>query len=69
VAPCLEHGVVLASGPVVRALDVRNGRVLAELPAGRGVRALAVSPRLDVALLDESGDLALHRLAGHFAVL
>ncbi|MGZ6076896.1 MAG: outer membrane protein assembly factor BamB family protein [Myxococcaceae bacterium] len=69
VAPCLEHGVLLAAGPVVRALDVRNGRVLAELPAGRGVRALAVSPRLDVALLDEAGDLALHRLAGHFAVL
>ena len=69
VAPCLEHGVVLATGPVVRALDVRNGRVLAELPAGRGVRALAVSPHLDVALLDESGDLALYRLASHFAVV
>jgi outer membrane protein assembly factor BamB len=69
VPPALEHGVVLAAGPVVRALDVRNGRVLAELPAGRGVRAMAVSPRLDVALLDESGDLALHRLASHFAVV
>ena len=69
VPPGLEHGVVIAAGPVVRALDVRNGRVLAELPGGRGVRALAVSPRLDVALLDESGDLAIHRLASHFAVL
>jgi outer membrane protein assembly factor BamB len=69
VLPCLEHGVLLAAGAVVRALDVRNGRVLAELPAGRGVRALAVSPRLDVAVLDEAGDLALHRLASHFAVL
>jgi hypothetical protein len=26
-------------------------------------------PRLDLALLDESGDLALHRLASHFAVI
>lgn len=69
VQPVLEHGVVLAAGPTVRALDARNGRVLAELPAERGVRALAVSPRLDVALLDESGDLAIHRLAGHFAVV
>ena len=69
VPPALEHGVVLAAGPVVRALDVRQGRVLAELPAGRGVRAMAVSPRLDVALLDESGDLAVHRLASHFAVV
>ncbi|HET9036010.1 MAG TPA: PQQ-binding-like beta-propeller repeat protein [Myxococcaceae bacterium] len=69
VPPALEHGVVLAAGPVVRAMDVRNGRVLAELPAGRGVRAMAVSPRLDVALLDESGDLAIHRLASHFAVV
>jgi len=69
IPPALEHGVVLAAGPVVRALDVRQGRVLAELPAGRGVRAMAVSPRLDVALLDESGDLALHRLASHFAVV
>jgi len=69
VQPALEHGVVLAAGPVVRALDVRNGRVLAELPAGRGVRALAVGPHLDVALLDEAGDLAIHRLASHFAVL
>src|SRR5262249_18858694 len=69
VTPALEHGVVLAAGPVVRALDVRQGRVLAELPAGRAVRAMTVSPRLDVALLDESGDLALHRLASHFAVV
>jgi outer membrane protein assembly factor BamB len=69
VPPALEHGVVLAAGPVVRALDVRQGRVLAELPAGRGVRAMAISPRLDVALLDESGDLAIHRLASHFAVV
>ncbi len=69
VPPALEHAVVLAAGPVVRALDVRQGRVLAELPAGRGVRAMAVSPRLDVALLDESGDLAIHRLASHFAVV
>jgi outer membrane protein assembly factor BamB len=69
VTPALEHGVVLAGGPMVRALDVRSGRVLAELPPGRGVRAMAVSPRLDVALLDESGDLALHRLASHFAVV
>ena len=69
VSPALEHGVVLAAGPVVRALDVRQGRVLAELPAGRGVRSMAVSPRLDVALLDESGDLAIHRLASHFAVV
>jgi hypothetical protein len=30
---------------------------------------MAVSPRLDVALLDESGDLAIHRLASHFAVV
>ncbi|HVP60198.1 MAG TPA: PQQ-binding-like beta-propeller repeat protein [Myxococcaceae bacterium] len=69
VPPALEHGVVLAVGPAVRALDVRHGRVLAELPAGRGIRAMAVSPRLDVALLDESGDLAIHRLASHFAVV
>jgi outer membrane protein assembly factor BamB len=69
VPPALEHGVVLAAGPSVRAIDVRQGRVLAELPAGRGVRAMAVSPRLDVALLDESGDLAIHRLASHFAVV
>ena len=69
VTPALEHGVVLAAGPSVRAIDVRQGRVLAELPAGRGVRAMAVSPRLDVALLDESGDLAIHRLASHFAVV
>jgi outer membrane protein assembly factor BamB len=69
VPPALEHGVVLAAGSVVRALDARQGRVLAELPAGRGVRAMAVSPRLDVALLDESGDLAIHRLASHFAVV
>ena len=69
VSPALEHGVVLTAGPVVRALDLRQGRVLAELPAGRGVRAMAVSPRLDVALLDESGDLAIHRLASHFAVV
>jgi len=69
VPPALEHGVVLAAGPMVRALDVRNGRVLAELPPGRGVRAMAVSPRLDVALLDEAGDFALHRLASHFAVV
>ena len=31
--------------------------------------AMAVSPRLDVALLDEAGDLAIHRLASHFAVV
>jgi hypothetical protein len=30
---------------------------------------MAVSPRLDVALLDEAGDLAIHRLASHFAVV
>jgi outer membrane protein assembly factor BamB len=69
VPPALEHGVVLAAGPLVRALDVRQGRVLAELPPGRGVRAMAVSPRLDLALLDESGDLAVHRLASHFALI
>jgi hypothetical protein len=69
VRPALEHGVVLAAGARVRALDARQGRVLAELPGGVGVRAMVVSPRLDVALLDESGDLAIHRLASHFAVV
>jgi len=69
VSPLLERGVLVSAGAVVRALDLRNGRVLAELPAGRGVRAMAISPRLDLALLDEAGDLAVHRLASHFAVV
>ena len=38
-------------------------------PPVAGSGRMAVSPRLDVALLDESGDLAIHRLASHFAVV
>jgi outer membrane protein assembly factor BamB len=69
VAPLLERGVLLVPGESLRAVDPRTGRVLAELPGGRGIRALAVGPGLEVARLDEAGDLTLHRLASHFAVV
>jgi hypothetical protein len=69
VPPLLERGVLLVPGEALRAVDPRSGRVLAELPGGRGIRALAVGPGLEVARLDEAGDLTLHRLAGHFAVV
>jgi outer membrane protein assembly factor BamB len=69
VPPVLERGVLLVPGETLRAVDPRSGRVLAELPGGRGIRALAVGPGLEVARLDEAGDLTLHRLASHFAVV
>jgi hypothetical protein len=69
VPPLLERGVLLVPGEALRAVDPRSGRVLAELPGGRGIRALAVGPGLEVARLDEAGDLTLHRLASHFAVV
>jgi len=69
VGPVLERGVLLVPGESLRAVDPRTGRVLAELPGGRGIRALAVGPGLEVARLDEAGDLTLHRLASHFAVV
>jgi hypothetical protein len=69
VPPALHRGVLLVPGHPLRAVDVRTGRVLAELPSGKGLRALGVGPRLEVATLDEAGDLAVHRLATHFAVV
>jgi len=68
-SPALHRSVLFVPGRPLRAVDLRTGRVLAELPTGKSLRAMAVGPRLEVAVLDEAGDLALHRLATHFAVV
>jgi hypothetical protein len=68
-APALHRGVLFVPGQSLRAVDLRTGRVLAELPTGKSPRAMAVGPRLEVAVLDDAGDLAIHRLATHFAVV
>ena len=68
-APALHRGVLFVPGQSLRAVDLRTGRVLAELPMGKSPRAMAVGPRLEVAVLDDAGDLAIHRLATHFAVV
>jgi outer membrane protein assembly factor BamB len=68
-APALHRSVLFVPGHPLRAADLRTGRILAELPTGKSLRSMAVGPRLEVAVLDEAGDLALHRLATHFAVV
>jgi hypothetical protein len=68
-APALHRSVLFVPGQPLRAVDLRTGRVLAALATGRSLRSMAVGPRLEVAVLDEAGDLALHRLATHFAVV
>jgi len=70
VAPAtLRRRVLLVPGDTVRAVDVRSGRVVAEIPSPGGLHALAATEKLDVAVLDGAGDLTVWNLGASLGVV
>jgi outer membrane protein assembly factor BamB len=65
----VERRVLLIPGETVRAVDVRSGRVLAEIPVPGGLHALAANEALDVAVLDAAGDVTLWKLGASLGVV
>ena len=65
----LQRQVLLVPGETVRALDVRSGRVVAEIPSPGGLHALAATEKLDVAVLDAAGDLTVWNLGASLGVV
>lgn len=58
-APLLRRKTLVLPGPLTRLVDPRSGRVLAELPTGARVLALAADARLNLYVLREPGTLEL----------
>lgn len=69
VAPVVSRGVAVIAGPVVRAVDVATGEVLAEVKSDPGLCDLKVDRSLGLYLLYEDGTLAAYKLASHFSVV
>ena len=67
--PSLRRGVLVLAGEKIRAVDPRGGRILAELPAGRGLLDVAVDGKLNVYSLDDAGALKAWKLSTTLAVL
>jgi len=65
----LERRVLLVPGETIRAVEVRAGRVVAEIPSPGGLHALAATERLDVAVLDAAGDLTVWNLGASLGVV
>ncbi len=63
----LQRRVLLVPGDTVRAVDIRSGRVVAEIASPGGVHALAATEKLDVAVLDGAGDLTVWNLGASLA--
>jgi hypothetical protein len=68
-APALRRGVLVLAGEKIRAVDPRGGRLLAELPAGRGLLDLRVDGKLSVYALDDGGVLRAWKLGTTLAVV
>ncbi len=69
VAPAHARGVVVLAGEVVRAVDPRTGRTLAELKVGPALTALAADRALNLYLLMENGLLRSLKLAAQLSVV
>jgi hypothetical protein len=67
--PKLSRGVLLLPGITVRAVEPRGGRVLAELPSGRGLLDLQPDAKLNVYTLDDAGVLRAFELSTTLSVL
>ncbi len=65
----LQRRVLLVPGDTVRAVDIRSGRVVAEIASPGGVHALAATEKLDVAVLDGAGDLTVWNLGASLGVV
>lgn len=65
----VSRGVAIIAGPVVRAVDVKTGEVLAEVKSDPGLCDLKVDRSLGLFLLYEDGTLAAYRLSTHLSVL
>jgi hypothetical protein len=65
----LQRQVLLVPGHSVRTLDVRSGRVVADIPSPGGLHALAATESLDVAVLDGAGDLTVWNLGASLGVV
>lgn len=69
VAPILRRGVLIAAGDPIRAIDPETGAILCELPATRGLSALAVGPKLHVYAIDDDGLASCFQLATYLSVV
>lgn len=69
VSPVLARQVALIPGPVVRAVNPKDGALLAEVAAGPTLCDLQANANLDVFSLDEDGRLSAHHLTTHLAVV
>ncbi len=67
--PSLRRGVLVLAGEKIRAVDPRGGRLLAELPAGRGLLDVAVDGKLNVYSLDDAGALKAWKLGATLGVV
>lgn len=65
----ISRGVAIIAGPVVRAVDVTTGEVLAEVKSDPGLCDLKVDRSLGLFLLYEDGTLAAYELTTHLAVI
>jgi len=65
----LQRRVLLVPGTTVRAVDERSGRVVAEISSAGGLHALAANPQLDVAVLDDAGDLTVWNLGANLGLV
>jgi hypothetical protein len=65
----LRRQVLLVPGASVRTLDVRSGRVVADIPSPGGLHGLAATEKLDVAVLDGAGDLTVWNLGASLGVV
>jgi hypothetical protein len=65
----VQRRVLLLPGETVRAVDVRSGRVVADIPSSGSLHALAASEKLDVAVLDAAGDLTVWNLGASLGVV
>jgi PQQ-like domain len=65
----LQRRVLLVPGDTIRAVDVRSGRVVAEIASPGGLHALAATETLDVAALDAAGDLTVWNLGASLGVV
>lgn len=63
------RGVLVIPGERVRAVDPRGGQVLAEVEASPGLCDLKADARLNLYLLEESGELKAFRLTTQLAVV
>lgn len=69
VPPVLERSVLFLPGEVVRAVDFRSGRLLAEVAVGPGLCGLKADSRLNLYTLLDTGALRAHQLVTRLSVV